>query len=115
MNSFFSLSVEKSPIYNDRDWIYTSVGASILEQRISRLSQFIVEAQWRYQLVSWTADITGERPSNGGLKSRQKQTESIPTEKVKPRRTTLQSGKRLLTKKTFAAKNNNVIKIWHYS
>ena len=35
------------------EWLQTSVRHSSMEQRISRLGQFINEAQWRFQLVSW--------------------------------------------------------------
>ena len=35
------------------EWLQTSVSHSSMEQRISRLGQFINEAQWRFQLVSW--------------------------------------------------------------
>ncbi|XP_028414314.1 zinc finger FYVE domain-containing protein 26-like isoform X2 [Dendronephthya gigantea] len=39
------------------DWMKTSVSMATLDQRISRLSQYINEAQWRYQLVSTCCDV----------------------------------------------------------
>ena len=44
-NLYFSPTVKA-------DWIKTSISISTLEQRISRLGQYINEAQWRHQLVS---------------------------------------------------------------
>jgi hypothetical protein len=35
----------------------TSVSLATLDQRISRLGQYINEAQWRYQLVSTCCDV----------------------------------------------------------
>jgi hypothetical protein len=35
----------------------TSVSLANLDQRISRLGQYINEAQWRYQLVSTCCDV----------------------------------------------------------
>ena len=35
-----------------------------MEQRISRLGQFINEAQWRFQLVSWTESTNNQKIRN---------------------------------------------------
>lgn len=35
----------------------TSVSLTTLDQRVSRLSQYINEAKWRYQLVSTCCDV----------------------------------------------------------
>lgn len=38
-------------------WMKTSISLASLDQRISRLAQYLNEAQWRYQLVSTCCDI----------------------------------------------------------
>lgn len=79
----FSVSLKKgkSSIYSNPDWLYTSVGNNVLEQRISRLSQYIVEAQWRYQLVSWNGDHKSESSPKGRPKFNQ-QSSSLTQERV---------------------------------
>lgn len=42
---------------SQQHWLHTSVNQSTMEQRISRLGQYINEAQWRFQLVSWKKDV----------------------------------------------------------
>lgn len=42
---------------SQQDWLHTSVNQGTMEQRISRLGQYINEAQWRFQLVSWKKDV----------------------------------------------------------
>ena len=44
-----------------QDLLQTSVLRSSMEQRISRLGQFINEAQWRFQLVSWNNGTNSQK------------------------------------------------------
>lgn len=46
---------------NRQDWLHTSVSPSTMEQRISRLGQYINEAQWRFQLVSWKNETNSRK------------------------------------------------------
>lgn len=55
---------------SQQDWVHTSVNQSTMEQRISRLGQYINEAQWRLQLVSWKKGVNS-------YKSKQLQKRSI--------------------------------------
>lgn len=63
---FLSLFVsEKSESFVRRqDFLQTSVPRNSMEQRISRLGQFINEAQWRFQLVSWKNASKGQTARN---------------------------------------------------
>ena len=36
-----------------------------MEQRVSRLGQFVNEAQWRHQLVSWDQGLAGGKNGRG--------------------------------------------------
>lgn len=47
-----------------QDLLQTSVLRSSMEQRISRLGQFINEAQWRFQLVSWNNGTNSQKNRN---------------------------------------------------
>lgn len=56
---------EKSESFTTRqDFLQTSVPRNSMEQRISRLGQFINEAQWRFQLVSWKNASKGQTTRN---------------------------------------------------
>lgn len=47
-----------------QDFLQTSVLRNAMEQRISRLGQFINEAQWRFQLVSWNESTNSQKIRN---------------------------------------------------
>ena len=47
-----------------QDFLQTSVLRNTMEQRISRLGQFINEAQWRFQLVSWNESTNNQKIKN---------------------------------------------------
>ena len=70
-NRYIILSIflsEKSESCAKRqDFLQTSVLRNTLEQRISRLGQFINEAQWRFQLVSWN-DVTNIQKTRSSRK-----------------------------------------------
>lgn len=55
--TFISLLGKSESNLSQQDWLHTSVNQGTMEQRISRLGQYINEAQWRFQLVSWKKDV----------------------------------------------------------
>lgn len=62
---FAELRKEKSEqSFKGQDWLQTSVMRSSMEQRISRLGQYINEAQWRFQLVSWNNGTNRQKTRN---------------------------------------------------
>ena len=58
------------------DFVRTSVPVNAIEQRVSRLGQFINEANWRFQLVSWN-DGTGSQKSRKDRKSTRKANQAL--------------------------------------
>ena len=61
----FDFLLEKPESFAKRqDFLQTSVLRNTMEQRISRLGQFINEAQWRFQLVSWNESTNNQKIKN---------------------------------------------------
>lgn len=61
----FDFPLEKPESFAKRqDFLQTSVLRNTMEQRISRLGQFINEAQWRFQLVSWKESTNNQKIKN---------------------------------------------------
>lgn len=61
----FDFLLEKPESFEKRqDFLQTSVLRNAMEQRISRLGQFINEAQWRFQLVSWNESTDSQKIRN---------------------------------------------------
>lgn len=60
---------EKSdPSSTKQDCLQTSVLRDNMEQRISRLGQYINEAQWRFQLVSWNSGTNNHKTTRNSRK-----------------------------------------------
>ena len=67
-----TIDVTKQDVRWSSDWVRTGVLSGTLEQHLSRLSQYINEAQWRLQLVTWNEREREEmmRGARGRRKSR---------------------------------------------
>ena len=63
-SAFNFLSEKPESFAKCQDFLETSVLRNTMEQRISRLGQFINEAQWRFQLVSWNDGTNNQKIRN---------------------------------------------------
>lgn len=64
----FLFSEQSELSSNRQDWLQTSVLRNTIEQRTSRLGQYINEAQWRFQLVSWNNAANNHKIKNSRKK-----------------------------------------------